>query len=139
MTPEQYVQLRDRIAKLNASAIVLVRRMSDAVDHFEKAGGDDPRLAAPSTRAIALQAVEATIEAKAEAHNAKSARKCSSKTLKKVYRRGVSAFKPSAGAGMSEGAYAMQRVNAFLKSLRSDKPDPKHPDADLLAEDGEQE
>ena len=54
--------------------------------------------------------------------------------LKAVYRRGAGAFSTSHRPGMSRGGWAMARVNAFLKLVRSGKPsNPKYiQDNDLL-------
>ena len=45
------------------------------------------------------------------------------RALKAVYRRGAGAFSTSHRPGMTRGQWAMGRVNAFLKMLRSGKPD----------------
>lgn len=46
-------------------------------------------------------------------------------TLRSVYSRGVAAFNASKPSGASQGAYALGRVNAYLRLLRSGRPENK--------------
>lgn len=46
-------------------------------------------------------------------------------TLKAVYSRGVAAYNAEKPTGASQGAYALGRVNAYLKLLRSGRPENK--------------
>lgn len=67
---------------------------------------------------------EKSLASKVEEHN-KSAGKGSRATLgmlKAVYRRGAGAFSGSHRPGMTRDQWAMGRVNAFLKLLKSGKP-----------------
>jgi hypothetical protein len=68
--------------------------------------------------------VETGIKNKVEEHNknAKDGRRATLSMLKAVYRRGAGAFSTSHRPGMSRDQWAMARVNAFLKLLRSGKP-----------------
>jgi hypothetical protein len=70
-------------------------------------------------------ATEKALVAKVRAHNeeVQEGRKTSLRTLKAVYRRGAGAFSVSHRPGMTRGQWAMGRVNAFLKMLRSGRPD----------------
>lgn len=54
---------------------------------------------------------------------AKKGRKASLPMLKAVYRRGAGAYSTSHRPGKTRDQWAMARVNAFLKLLRSGKPD----------------
>ena len=54
--------------------------------------------------------------------NAKPGRKATLPMLKAVYRRGSGAFSSSHRPGMTRDGWAMARVNAFLKLLRSGSP-----------------
>jgi hypothetical protein len=67
---------------------------------------------------------ETALKNKVEKHNktASSGRKATLRMLKAVYRRGAGAFSTSHRPGQTRGSWAMARVNAFLKLLRSGKP-----------------
>jgi hypothetical protein len=81
-------------------------------------------------------AIEAAIAEKVKAHNEKAEHKASTGMLKAVYRRGAGAYSTSHRPGQSRGAWAMARVNAYLKLLRSGRPENKAytQDNDLLPE-----
>ncbi len=80
--------------------------------------------------------VEESLSKKVKEHNlkAKDGRRTSLKTLKAVYRRGAGAFSTSHRPDQNRNSWAMARVNAFLKLLRSGSPsNPKYTtDNDLL-------
>ncbi len=69
-------------------------------------------------------AIEASLRKKAQEHNEKApkGRKTSVSTLKAVYRRGAGAYSVSHRPGMTRNGWAMARVNAFLRLLKSGKP-----------------
>lgn len=77
-----------------------------------------------------------SLEKKVEDHNAKAknGRKVTLRMLKAVYRRGAGAFSTSHRPDQNRNSWAMARVNAFLKLVRSGKPtNPKYvSDNDLL-------
>jgi hypothetical protein len=68
--------------------------------------------------------VEKALQNKVTEHNktASSGRKASLRMLKAVYRRGAGAFSTSHRPGKTRGQWAMARVNAFLRLLKSGKP-----------------
>lgn len=73
------------------------------------------------------QSTETSLRSKVKEHNEKigdgeSWKRTDLATLKAVYRRGAGAFSVSHRPGMSRNQWAMGRVNAFLKMLRSGKP-----------------
>ncbi len=76
------------------------------------------------------------LEKKVADHNAKAknGRKVTLAKLKAVYRRGAGAFSTSHRPDQNRNSWAMARVNAFLKLVRSGKPNnPKYvQDNDLL-------
>jgi len=76
------------------------------------------------------------LEKKVADHNvkAKNGRKVTLAKLKAVYRRGAGAFSTSHRPDQNRNSWAMARVNAFLKLVRSGKPNnPKYTtDNDLL-------
>ena len=69
-------------------------------------------------------ATEASLKEKVSKHNEKapSGRKASLGMLKAVYRRGAGAFSVSHRPGMNRNQWAMGRVNAFLKLVKSGRP-----------------
>jgi hypothetical protein len=69
-------------------------------------------------------ATEASLKEKVAKHNEKApdGRKASLGMLKAVYRRGAGAFSTSHRPGMNRNGWAMARVNAYLKLLKSGKP-----------------
>ena len=81
-------------------------------------------------------AITKALEKKVEDHNAKAknGRKVNLRMLKAVYRRGAGAFSTSHRPDQNRNSWAMARVNAFLKLVRSGKPtNPKYTtDNDLL-------
>ena len=81
-------------------------------------------------------AITKSLEKKVEEHNAKAknGRKVTLAKLKAVYRRGAGAFSSSHRPDQNRNSWAMARVNAFLKLVRSGKPNnPKYvQDNDLL-------
>jgi hypothetical protein len=79
--------------------------------------------------------VTAQLAAKVKEHNAKGkGSKATLGMLKAVYRRGAGAFSTSHAPKMSRHGWAIARVNAFLKLLRTGRPsNPKYTtDDDLL-------
>jgi hypothetical protein len=64
------------------------------------------------------------LEKKVADHNekAKNGRKVTLRMLKAVYRRGAGAFSTSHRADQNRNSWAMARVNAFLKLVKSGKP-----------------
>jgi hypothetical protein len=83
-----------------------------------------PGSAAGSKKIVFSDRVEKGLRNKVEAHNEKSkpGRKATLPMLKAVYRRGAGAFSSSHRPGMTRDGWAMARVNAFLKLLRSGSP-----------------
>ena len=67
---------------------------------------------------------ETSLRNKVEAHNktAPKGRRATLGMLKAVYRRGAGAYSVSHRPGMSRNQWAMGRVNAFLRLLKSGKP-----------------
>ena len=61
------------------------------------------------------------LKSKAKEHNSKNKKKVTLGQLKKVFRRGAGAFSSSHRPGLSRVAWAMARVNMFLKMVRGGK------------------
>jgi hypothetical protein len=68
--------------------------------------------------------VEKGLRSKVEEHNKKapSGRRATLSMLKAVYRRGAGAYSTSHRPGQTRGGWAMARVNAFLRLLKSGQP-----------------
>lgn len=80
--------------------------------------------AAGGKKIVFSDKVESALRNKVEEHNkgAKAGRKATLPMLKAVYRRGSGAFSSSHRPGKTRDQWAMARVNAFLKLLRSGSP-----------------
>ena len=80
--------------------------------------------ASGSRKVVFSKAVENSLKEKVSNHNEKSpkGRKATLGMLKAVYRRGAGAFSVSHRPGMNRNQWAMGRVNAFLKLLKSGRP-----------------
>jgi hypothetical protein len=93
-------------------------------DRIRGSKKNKPGSAAGSKKIIFSARTEAGLRNKVEAHNekAKPGRKATLPMLKAVYRRGSGAFSSSHRPGMTRDGWAMARVNAFLKLLKSGSP-----------------
>jgi hypothetical protein len=80
--------------------------------------------ASGSRKVVFSKAVEKSLKDKVETHNekAREGRRATLGMLKAVYRRGAGAYSVSHRPGMTRNGWAMARVNAFLKLLKSGKP-----------------
>lgn len=88
----------------------------------------DSASSSSSGRSIVIdESTLTSLKAKVEEHNesvadGESWKRTSLGALKSVYRRGAGAFSGSHRPGMARGQWAMGRVNAFLKILKSGRP-----------------
>jgi hypothetical protein len=92
-----------------------------------KGSSTNPKGSASSGKSKAIKfsaKVEKSLKNKVSEHNekAKEGRKATLGMLKAVYRRGAGAYSGSHRPGMTRDQWAMGRVNAYLKLLRSGKP-----------------
>ena len=92
-----------------------------------KGSKTNPKGSASSGKSKAIKfsdKVEKSLSNKVAEHNEKASegRKASMGMLKAVYRRGAGAFSTSHRPGMTRDQWAMARVNAFLRLLKSGKP-----------------
>jgi hypothetical protein len=80
--------------------------------------------ASGSRKVVFSKAVEKSLQEKVTTHNekAREGRRATLGMLKAVYRRGAGAYSVSHRPGMTRNGWAMARVNAFLKMLKSGKP-----------------
>ena len=90
-----------------------------------KCSKKNAKVSASVTRKVKFSAaVEKSLKNKVEQHNEKAGkgRRATLGMLKAVYRRGAGAYSVSHRPGMTRNQWAMGRVNAFLKLLKSGKP-----------------
>lgn len=83
-----------------------------------------PGSASGSRKIVFSQKTENALRNKVEEHNKKApvGRKATLPMLKAVYRRGAGAFSSSHRPGKTRDQWAMARVNAYLRLLRSGRP-----------------
>jgi hypothetical protein len=90
-----------------------------------KGSSKNKKGSASGSRKITFSAAtEKTLKEKVATHNekAREGRRATLGMLKAVYRRGAGAYSISHRPGMNRNGWAMARVNAFLKMLKSGKP-----------------
>lgn len=91
----------------------------------KKGSSKNPKGSASGGKKITFsKSVETGLKNKVSKHNEKASngRKATLRMLKAVYRRGAGAYSTSHRPGQSRGGWAMARVNAFLRLLKSGKP-----------------
>ena len=102
--------------------------MSDAKapkkDQIKGSSKNKKGSASGSRKVVFSKAVEKSLADKVATHNekAREGRRATLGMLKAVYRRGAGAYSTSHRPGMTRNQWAMARVNAFLKMLKSGKP-----------------
>ena len=105
-------------------------------DRIKGSDKNKPGSASGNKKIVFSDKVETALKNKVKDHNEKASdgRKATLGQLKAVYRRGAGAFSSSHRPGMARDQWAMARVNAYLKLLKSGKPsNPKYKqDNDLL-------
>lgn len=93
-------------------------------DRIKGSSKNAPGSAAGGKKITFSKSVEQSLQKKVTDHNKKApaGRKATLRMLKAVYRRGAGAYSTSHRPGQSRGGWAMARVNAFLRLLKSGKP-----------------
>lgn len=93
-------------------------------DRIKGSKTNKPGSAKTGTKVKFSARTESTLRDKVEAHNKKASqgRKATMAQLKAVYRRGAGAFSSSHRPGVGRDQWAMARVNAYLRLLKSGKP-----------------
>ena len=99
-------------------------RRAPKKDRIRGSKRNKPGSASGSKKIVFSARTEGSLRKKVEEHNknAKPGRKATLPMLKAVYRRGSGAFSSSHRPGMTRDGWAMARVNAFLKLLKSGSP-----------------
>ena len=116
--PDGVVQVED--SQITAAA----SRPAPKKDRIKGSKRNAPGSASGSKKIVFSDKVETSLRNKVEEHNknASAGRKATLPMLKAVYRRGSGAFSSSHRPGKTRDQWAMARVNAFLKLLRSGRP-----------------
>jgi starvation-inducible DNA-binding protein len=116
--PDGVVQVKDE------QIVAAASRRAPKKDRIYGSKKNKPGSAAGSKKIVFSARTEGSLRKKVEEHNknAKPGRKATLPMLKAVYRRGSGAFSSSHRPGMTRDGWAMARVNAFLKLLKSGSP-----------------
>ena len=121
----RFAVIPDGVVKVEDEQIVAAAsRRAPKKDRIYGSKKNKPGSAAGSKKIVFSARTEGSLRKKVEEHNknAKPGRKATLPMLKAVYRRGSGAFSSSHRPGMTRDGWAMARVNAFLKLLRSGSP-----------------
>ena len=121
----RFAVIPDGVVKVEDDQIVAAgSRPAPKKDRIYGSKKNKPGSAAGSKKIVFSAKVETSLRNKVEEHNknAKPGRKATLPMLKAVYRRGAGAFSSSHRPGKTRDQWAMARVNAFLKLLRSGSP-----------------
>jgi starvation-inducible DNA-binding protein len=121
----RFAVIPDGVVKLEDEQIVAAgSRRAPKKDRIYGSKKNKPGSAAGSKKIVFSARTEGSLRKKVEEHNknAKPGRKATLPMLKAVYRRGSGAFSSSHRPGMTRDGWAMARVNAFLKLLKSGSP-----------------
>jgi starvation-inducible DNA-binding protein len=108
----------------DSDAELAASRRAPKKDRIYGSKRNKPGSAAGSKKIVFSDKVETALRNKVEEHNknSKPGRKATLPMLKAVYRRGAGAFSSSHRPGKTRDQWAMARVNAFLKLLKSGSP-----------------
>jgi starvation-inducible DNA-binding protein len=121
----RFAVIPDGVVKVEDEQIVAAgSRPAPKKDRIYGSKRNKPGSAAGSKKIVFSARTEGSLRKKVEEHNknAKPGRKATLPMLKAVYRRGSGAFSSSHRPGMTRDGWAMARVNAFLKLLKSGSP-----------------
>jgi starvation-inducible DNA-binding protein len=121
----RFAVIPDGVVKVEDEQIVAAAsRRAPKKDRIYGSKKNKPGSASGSKKIVFSSRTEGSLRKKVEEHNknAKPGRKATLPMLKAVYRRGSGAFSSSHRPGMTRDGWAMARVNAFLKLLRSGSP-----------------
>jgi starvation-inducible DNA-binding protein len=121
----RFAVIPDGVVKVEDEQIVAAgSKPAPKKDRIKGSKKNAPGSAAGSKKIVFSDKVETSLRNKVEEHNkdAANGRKATLPMLKAVYRRGSGAFSSSHRPGKTRDQWAMARVNAFLKLLRSGRP-----------------
>lgn len=121
----RFAVIPDGVVKVEDDQIVAAAsRRAPKKDRIYGSKRNKPGSASGSKKIVFSARTEGSLRKKVEEHNknAKPGRKATLPMLKAVYRRGSGAFSSSHRPGMTRDGWAMARVNAFLKLLKSGSP-----------------
>ena len=121
----RFAVIPDGVVKVEDEQIVAAgSKPAPKKDRIIGSKKNKPGSAAGSKKIVFSDATEKGLSNKVAEHNktAKPGRKATLPMLKAVYRRGAGAFSSSHRPGKTRDQWAMARVNAFLKLLKSGSP-----------------
>lgn len=121
----RFAVIPDGVVKVEDDQIVAAgSKPAPKKDRIYGSKKNKPGSAAGAKKIVFSDKVETSLRNKVEEHNksAKPGRKATLPMLKAVYRRGAGAFSSSHRPGKTRDQWAMARVNAFLKLLKSGSP-----------------
>jgi starvation-inducible DNA-binding protein len=121
----RFAVIPDGVVKVEDEQIVAAgSKPAPKKDRIYGSKKNKPGSAAGSKKIVFSDATEKGLSNKVAEHNksAKPGRKATLPMLKAVYRRGAGAFSSSHRPGKTRDQWAMARVNAFLRLLKSGRP-----------------
>jgi starvation-inducible DNA-binding protein len=121
----RFAVIPDGVVKVEDSQITAAAsRRAPKKDRIYGSKKNKPGSAAGSKKIVFSAKTETALRNKVEEHNkgARAGRKATLPMLKAVYRRGAGAFSSSHRPGKTRDQWAMARVNAFLRLLKSGRP-----------------
>jgi starvation-inducible DNA-binding protein len=121
----RFAVIPDGVVKVEDEQIVAAgSKPAPKKDRIIGSKKNKPGSAAGSKKIVFSAKTETALRNKVQEHNknAKVGRKASLPMLKAVYRRGAGAFSSSHRPGKTRDQWAMARVNAFLRLLKSGRP-----------------
>jgi starvation-inducible DNA-binding protein len=121
----RFAVIPDGVVKVEDEQIVAAgSKPAPKKDRIYGSKKNKPGSAAGSKKIVFSAKTETALRNKVEEHNkgARAGRKATLPMLKAVYRRGAGAFSSSHRPGKTRDQWAMARVNAFLRLLKSGRP-----------------
>lgn len=138
LIPDGVVTAKIKEKEVSVSTVAAASRRAPKKDRIYGSKKNKPGSAAGGKKIVFSEKTETALRNKVKEHNEKApeGRKATLSMLKAVYRRGAGAYSSSHRPGKTRDQWAMARVNAYLKLLRSGRPaNPNYKqDNDLLPE-----
>ena len=118
------VEEKEQSEPVQVSMSAAASRRAPKKDRIYGSKKNKPGSAAGGKKIVFSAKTETALKNKVKEHNEKASagRRASLSMLKAVYRRGAGAYSSSHRPGKTRDQWAMARVNAFLKLLKSGKP-----------------
>jgi hypothetical protein len=118
------VEAQEEVQRQPDAVAAAASRKAPKKDRIYGSKKNKPGSAAGGKKIVFSKKVETALKNKVKEHNEKApaGRKATLGQLKAVYRRGSGAFSSSHRPGKTRDQWAMARVNAYLKLLKSGRP-----------------